>query len=60
MCYILKDETKATFLLILKIHIVGIPWRSSGWDSAFSLPRAWVQSLVGELRSHKPRGAAKK
>ena len=22
--------------------------------------RAWVQSLVGELRSHKPRGMAKK
>ena len=26
----------------------------------FSLLRAWVQSLVGELRSHKPHGAAKK
>ena len=25
-----------------------------------SLPRAWVQSLVGELRSRKPRGVAKK
>ena len=24
-----------------------------------SLPRAWVQSLVRELRSHKPRGVAK-
>ena len=25
-----------------------------------SLPKAWVPSLVGELRSHKLRGAAKK
>ena len=38
----------------------GIPWRSRGWDSAFSLPRAWVWSLAGELESHKTRGAAKK
>ena len=28
-------------------------------DSVLSLPRAWVQSLVGELRSRKPHGAAK-
>lgn len=25
-----------------------------------SLPRAWVKSLVGEVRSHKPYDAAKK
>ena len=25
-----------------------------------SVPMAWVQSLVGELRSHKLRGTAKK
>ena len=24
-------------------------------DSLLSLPRAWVQSPLGELRSHKPR-----
>jgi len=28
--------------------------------TALSLPRASVQSLVGELRSHKPCSAAKK
>ena len=39
---------------------MGIPWWSSDWDSAFSLPRAQVQSLVGELRSQKLRGMAKK
>ena len=33
-----------------------IPWRSSGWDSLLSLPRAQVQSLVGELKSHKLSG----
>ena len=39
---------------------MGIPWRSSGEDSALSLPRTRVQSLVRELRSHKPRGRGKK
>ena len=39
---------------------MGIPWRSSGWDSVLSLPGAWVRSLVRELRSCRPRGAAKK
>ena len=38
----------------------GIPWRSSGQDSALSLPRARDQSLVGELRSHEPQGVEKK
>ena len=28
----------------------------SGWDSLLSLPRAQVQSLVGELKSHKLHG----
>uniref|UniRef100_A0A8C0DVP5 Uncharacterized protein n=1 Tax=Balaenoptera musculus TaxID=9771 RepID=A0A8C0DVP5_BALMU len=43
-----------------KTYAQGIPWRSSGWDSALSLPRAWIQSLVRELRSCKPHGVAKK
>ena len=38
----------------------GIPWLSSGLDSAFSLPRAKVCFLVGELKSHRLRGVAKK
>ena len=38
----------------------GIPWRSSSWDSMLSLLRVWVQSLVGELGSHKQHGVAKK
>ena len=33
-----------------------IPWQSSGWDLTLLPPRAGVQSLVGELRSHKPSG----
>ena len=37
-----------------------IPWQSSDWDSALSLLRARVQSLVGEIRSHKLHSAAKK
>ena len=39
--------------------ILAIPWRSSGQDSALSLPTAWVQSLVRELRFRKLRGPAK-
>lgn len=37
----------------------GIPCPSSGWDSGLSQQRVWVQSLVVELRSHKPSGVAK-
>lgn len=44
----------------VKCRDVGIPWRSIGWDSVLSQPRTQVQSLVGELRSHKPYNAAKK
>ena len=33
----------------------GIPWWSSGSDSALSLLRAWFWSLVGKLKSHKPQ-----
>ena len=44
----------------LKIHQTGnslaVLWLRL---SAFTA-RAWVQSLVGELRSHKPRGQKKK
>ena len=38
----------------------GAPWRPSGLDSAFPLQDAQVQSLIRELRSPKPHGAAKK
>ena len=33
-----------------------LPWWSSGWDSELSMQRAWVQFLVGELRTHMPWG----
>ena len=46
--------------LLLKIHIVRvIPWQSSSYNSAL-LKAVWVQSLVGELRTHKPHSVAKK
>ena len=38
----------------------GLPWQSSGLDSAVSLQRVWVWSLVRELRSHKPCSVVKK
>ena len=34
---------------------LGLPWWSSGEDSALPVQQAWVQSLVGELRSHMLR-----
>ena len=37
-----------------------IPWQSNAQDSMLSLPRARVQCLVGELRSHKLHGQKKK
>ena len=48
------------FIPSIKIGLPGIPWWSSGQDSLISLPRAQVRSLVGILRSYKPRGADKK
>ena len=39
---------------------LGIPRWSSSYDSKLSLPGARVQSPVGELKSRKPRGSAKK
>ena len=44
----------------LKIKGSGSPWPSSGYDSALSWPKAWVQYLVKELRSCKPCGMANK
>ena len=38
----------------------GIPWRSSSLDSVLPLQGAWVQSLVGQLSSHKPCDVVKK
>ena len=38
----------------------GIHWWSSGWESVLSLVRAWVQSLIRGLGSHKPRRMTKK
>ena len=46
-------------LFRIKTVVKGISWGSSGQDSTLSVPRAQVQSLVGELRAHKPCGKAK-
>ena len=42
-----------------KDSTVGLPWRSSGSDSALPLQGAQVRSLVRELRSHMPCDVAK-
>ena len=38
--------------------MLGTAWESGGWDFVLSLPRAWVLSLVRELRSCRMQGAA--
>ena len=57
--YMLISAIMSTTKLSQKLMIQGIPWRSSGQDSALSLPRAQVRSLVRELKSHKLRSVAK-
>ena len=47
------DNVQGITRVLRTAIVLGIPWRSSGQDSMLSLPRAWVLSLVGELRSHK-------
>ena len=42
----------------MKMFTGGILWRTSGWDSVLSLPRAWVKYRVRKLRLQ--HGAAKK
>ena len=44
----------------LKSTVTGIPWPSGGWDTELPLQGARVPSLVGELRSRKLGGGAKK
>ena len=39
------------------VYNLGILWQSSG--ATLTLTRAWVQSLVGEVRSCKPQSIAK-
>ena len=41
-----------------RIEAGGISWQSSGEGSTLSLQWARVQSLIGELRSHKLCGTA--
>ena len=49
-----------SYISIKKRKKLGLPWRSSGWDSALPLQGAWVRPLVRELRSSMPCGVAKK
>ena len=43
-----------------KIYWLRNSWQSSVQDSTLSLQRAWVQSLVRELKSHRQLRATKK
>ena len=48
------------YVPLLKKKKSGNSLWSSGWDSALPLPRPQLQSLIGELRYHKPSYMAKK
>ena len=37
----------------------GLPWQFSGQDSTLPVQEAWIQSLVGELRSHSQKKTEK-
>ena len=52
---ILINPSKVENIVKVKNAFREIPWWSSDSDSALSLPRTLVLSLVEELRSHKPR-----
>ena len=45
----LREYVYLTVLSIL--HPLALPWQSSGWDSVLPMQGAWVQTLIGELRS---------
>ena len=47
------------FFIVVKKQQLGIPWWSSGYNSTLSVLRAWILSLVGEIRSHKTHSTAK-
>ena len=57
-CLLFQDIYYLFFFLTENI-LEGLSQYASGQDSGLSLPRAWVQPLVGELKSHKPRSMAK-
>ena len=61
LCHLLVNYSTFPRLifLIYKMGWYWIPWWSSGWDSVLPLQGPQVRSLVGELRSHMPRGEAK-
>ena len=46
--------------MLQSLPLLGILWWSRGQDSVLSLTGSWARYLVGELRSCKPRGEAKK
>ena len=47
------DKESSSRTSYSKGKLTGLPWASSGWDSALPLLRAQVKFLIKELRSHK-------
>ena len=46
--FLLLNKKLLTNLVILRL-MLGLPWWSSGWDSALPMQGAWVRSLDKEL-----------
>ena len=55
VCYFPDGLFKFSFYM-KENCIQRLPWQSSGYGFMFSMQRAWVRSLVGELRSHMQHG----
>ena len=55
-----KHDLRQSTTVSFKREIRGLPWRSSGSDFVLPLQGTQVQSLVREVRSCMPCGAAKK
>ena len=50
----LRADTNKQLIYICR---KGSPWHSRGSESVLSLPRAWLQLLLRELRSCKPHSS---
>ena len=56
----LSSSSSNRIHLFKKHSSLGLPWQSSGSDSALPMQGEWIQSLVRELSFHMPCSTAKK
>ena len=54
-----KKHSYSQWCLLKNDHILGLPWKFSGYDSVLPLQGLRIQSLVGKLKSYMLCGVAK-